>query len=180
MSYYDNQVAYYDNQIHTSNQRIVECNQKIKQLEDDVEDLYRVKAKVVNVDSAMTIAADGTSSKISNLPSLITNPFSVLKTTFFSGFLDVVKGSEHSKAKRGIENATTKIANKIKELQREIESLKTEIGRCNSNVSSLTRQKSNYIVAAEKKAAELAAKEAADRAATEAAKNTNSSNSSKK
>lgn len=170
MSYYDSTVAYYDNQISGMNQRIAECNQKIKQLEDDIEDLGRVKNKVGHVDSTMTTAVDSTSRKISNLPSLITNPFSILKINFFVGFLDVVKGSEHSRAKKGIESAIAKIANKIRDLQKEIESLRSEIGRCNSNISSFARQRSNYI----------SAKEAAEREAAVAAKKADSYNSAKK
>lgn len=157
MSYYDSTVASYDNQICNNNQRIAECSQRIRQLEDDIEDLGRIKAKVGNVDNAITMAAEVTSSKISNFPLLITNPFSILKTNFFSSFLDVVKGSEHVKAKKGIESVTIKISNKISELQREIENLRLEIGRCNSNVSSLICKKSNYIAAAEATEQEIAA-----------------------
>lgn len=160
MSYYDGQVAYFDNQIRSNRQFIDEYNYQIKKIEDDIEDLRRIKNKVNNVDSAMTTAVDGTSSKISNLPALITNPFSFLKTNFFASFLDVLKGSEHTKAKRGIESANQKISNKIGELQREIERLRAEIGRCNSNVNFLTRQKGNYIADKEASEREAALKNA--------------------
>ena len=158
MGYYDGQVAYFDNQIRSNRQLIDEYNHQIIKLEDDIEDLRRIKIKVDTVDSAMATAVSGTSSKISNLPSLITTPFSFLKTNFFAGFFDILNGSEHTKAKKGIESANTKIKNKISELQREIERLRYEIRKCNSNVNFLARQKGNYIAAKEAAEREAAAK----------------------
>ena len=160
MSYYDSQVAYFDRQISSNRQLIDDYNRQIKQVEDDVEDLQRIKIKVGTVDAAMATAVSGTSSKISNLPSLITNPFSFLKTSFFAGFIDAVNGSEHTKAKKGIENANTKIIKQISQLQSEIERLRSKIGMCNSNVNSFDRQKSNYIAAKEAAEREAAAKAA--------------------
>lgn len=108
MSYYDSKVASYDYQILTNNQRISECNQRIRQLEDGIEELKKVKIKVVNVDSAVTTAVGSTSRMLNSFPALITNPFSFLKMSFFSNILDVINGSEHNKAKKGIESALVK------------------------------------------------------------------------
>lgn len=148
MSYYDSTVASYNNQIYSNNKRIDECIQRIRQLEDDIEDLQRVKTRVHGVDTAVTMATNGTAKKISNLPSAITNPFSVLKMNYFSSFLDVIKGNEHTRAQKGIESANAKINAQIGKLQREIESLRSEINRCNSNIRSLRWQRNNYIAAA--------------------------------
>lgn len=145
MSYYDSTVASYDTQINNNNQRIIEYNQRIRQLEDDIEDLNKVKIRVVDLDSALTTATEKTSRRINNLPALIINPFSFLKMNYFANFLDVIQGNDHKKAKNGIENALFKIDFKIKELKREIEELRAEINRCNSNIGLLTRQKSDYI-----------------------------------
>ena len=146
--YYDNTVASYDSQINSNQQRINECNNRIRELEDDIEELRRIKVKVIDVDNAVTIAVNNTSTKVTNLPSVIANPFSVLKLNYFSKILDVIQGIDRSNAKGGIDNATSKIDLKIREFQREIENLKYRITQCNSNINSLSRQKRNYIAVA--------------------------------
>ena len=84
----------------------------------------------------------------------------VQKRGGIAGFIDAVNGSEHTKAKKGIENANTKIIKQISQLQSEIERLRSKIGMCNSNVNSFNRQKSNYIAAKEAAEREAAAKAA--------------------
>ncbi len=149
MSYYDSTVASYDTQINNHNQTISECYTKIKQCEDDIEELKRLKIKVDDVDSAVDTAVTATSNKIDNLPSVITNPFAFLKLNYFSTFLDTIRGSDHKRAKGGIESAVTKINNKIKELQNEIESLRSTITQCQNSITSLKQQKGSYITAKE-------------------------------
>ncbi len=145
MSYYDSTVASYNAQISNHNQTISECNVKIKKCEDDIEELRRLKAKMDGVDNAIDIAVAATSSKISNLPSLITNPFAFLKMNYFSSFLDLIKGSDHTKAKHGIGNAILKINNQIKESQNEINRLRFTITKCQVSIATLNQQKSSYI-----------------------------------
>ncbi len=171
MSYYDNTVASYDSQISSNNARIGECNARIRQLEDDIADLRHLRGRVTKVDDAVETAASNTSNKINNLPSVITNPFSFLKMNYFSSFLDVLKGSDRTKARNGISGAFSKIDAKIRELENEIQRMKDEIGRCNANISSLNQQKRNYISNMERKIAEEAAarRRAEEAAAREAA-----------
>ncbi len=149
MSYYDNTIEFYDGQIHDNNQRIGECYQRIRKIEDDIEELRRIKKKVQHVDYAVVSAVDSTEKKLNGFPSLIVNPLALLKTSYFSNLFDVVKGNGHTRAKAGIESAIQKINVKIHELQGEIENLKLEIGRCNSNINNINSQKNLYIAARE-------------------------------
>lgn len=175
MSYYDSTVASYDNQVSSNHTRIAECSARIGQLEDDIAELRQLRGKVGKVDEAVETAASTTASKINKLPSVITNPFSVLKLSYFTSFLDVLKGSDRTRARNGISGAFAKIDAKVRELENEIQNLRNEIGRCNANILSLTQQKNNYISNMERKMAEEAAvREAAAqeamRLAVEAAK----------
>ena len=169
MSYYDSTVASYDSQINSNNVRISECNARIKQLEDDIAELRILRGRVTKVDDAVETATGNTSNKINNLPSVITNPFSFLKLNYFSSFLDVLRGSERNKARNSISGAFTKIDAKIRELENEIQNMRNEINRCNSNISSLSQQKRNYISYMERKIAEEAARKRAEEAAAAAA-----------
>ena len=145
MSYYDSTVANYDRQISSNNNSISTYTNKIKSLEDDIDELKKLRIRVGDVDDAVVAAASASENKVNNLPGLIMNPLSVLKTTFFSSFLDVVKGPEHTKARKGVESAFGKIDAKIKELQGNIEDLQAEIKQCNNTVKSLTNKRRKYI-----------------------------------
>lgn len=148
MGYYDSTVGWYDGQISNNRQTIVNCNNQIKACEDDVEELRRLKIRVGAVDSAVVTATKNSADKVNKLPMLISNPFSVLKMNFFSGFLDMIKGPEHMRARNAVGNAVEKIDTKIRELERKIDDLQDEIRRCNGNINSLTTQKRSYIAQA--------------------------------
>lgn len=145
MNYYDNTVMFYDNKIDSYHKQIVNANLKIKQLEDDIYELRCFKEKISKVDNAVEEASSSTSKRIFGFPSAAKTPFSLLKVNFFSSIFDALKGTEYLKAKNEIEGSYTKIETKINELQNEIQQLRNEIGNCNSNIKSLTYQKTNYI-----------------------------------
>lgn len=145
MANYDSTIASYDNKINRNNQRINECNQIIRQLEDDIEELRRLRPKIINVENAVGAAARASAKKIAGLPAAIFNPLAVLKMNYFSGVLDAINGGERVKAQNAAENAKAKIDSKIRELQWEIENLRNEVRQCNSNINSLSRQKRIYI-----------------------------------
>lgn len=148
MGYYDGTVGWYDGQISNNRQTITNCNNQIKAYEDDIEELRRLKIRVGDVDTAVVSAANNSSDKVNKLPALITNPFSILKMNFFSSFLGVIKGPEHTRARNAVGNAVEKINSKISELEGKIGDLQGEISRCNGNINTLTTQRSNYIAQA--------------------------------
>lgn len=145
MDYYDDKVGWYDGQISNNRRTIASCNKRIMVFEDDIDDLRRMRIRIENVDSAVVAAAIKSSDKVNKLPSVLSNPLSVLKIGFFSNFLGAIKGSEHNRARNSIGDAIEKVDKKINELQGEIEDLQGEIRRCNGNIDSLTTQKRNYI-----------------------------------
>lgn len=148
MGYYDGTVGWYDGQISNNRQIITNCNNQIMAFEDDIDELRRLKIRVGNVDSAVATAAKSSLDKVNKLPTFVSNPFSVLKMNFFSGFLGVIKGPEHDRARNSIESAIEKIDAKIRELQGKIEDLQGQIRQCNGNINSLTTRRSNYIAQA--------------------------------
>lgn len=148
MGYYDGTVGWYDTQISNNRQTITNCNNQIMALEDDIDDLRRLKTRVGDVDTAVVSAAKNSSDKVNKLPALIVNPFSILKMNFFSNFLGVIRGPEHDRARSSVGNAIDKIDAKIKELQGKIDDLQDEIRRCNGNINTLTTQRGNYIAQA--------------------------------
>lgn len=145
MANYDSTIAFYDNKINRNNRRINECNQVIRRLEDDIEELRRLRPRIINVENAVATAANASAKKITRLPAAIFNPLAVLKMNYFTGVLDAINGGERVKAQNATENAKVKVDNKIRELQQEIENLRNEVRQCNSNINSLSRQKRIYI-----------------------------------
>lgn len=187
MSYYDSTVASYDSQIGSNNTTIDNCYDRIRQLEDDIDELKKLKIKVGDVDEAVANAVSNTSNKINRLPSVIVNPFSFLKLNYFSNFFDVLNGPEHKNAKNSIDNAVKKIDKQISNCQTEIENLRGEITRCNNNIRTLTTQKNNYIAAATapkpepaKPQPQVEKKEEPKKASSTSKKTSSKKNSSKK
>ena len=120
-------------------------NKKIRQLEDDIYDLKYFRKRIAKIENAVEEANHRTVKKVSNFPSLVRTPLSLLRVDFFSNIFDVLKGTEFLKARRGIESSYMKIDNKIREMQNEIQRLINEIGKCNSNIQALKYQKTKYI-----------------------------------
>lgn len=179
MGYYDGTVGWYDGQISNNRQTITNCNNQIRAYEDDIEELRRLKIRVDDVDTAVVSAAKNSSDKVNKLPALITNPFSILKMNFFSSFLGVIKGPEHTRARNAVGNAVEKINSKIKELEGKIGDLQDEIRRCNGNINSLTTQRSNYIAQATAPKTEPAPQQETEKEETKGTTSKSSSKSSK-
>lgn len=165
MSYYDSTVGWYDSQISSKRQTIASFNSQIMALEDDIEDLRRLKIRVGDVESAVTAAAKSSSDRVGKLPELVLNPRAILRISFFSQFIYVIKGPEHTRAKNAVGSAIEKINVQIEEFQNRIDNMQDSIRECNEAISSIAKQRSNYIAKAEASKAEQSSQQD-NRAAT--------------
>ena len=68
-------------------------------------------------------------SKVNNIVGMIFNAISVIKGTLFFSILDVIKGPQRTQADNGLTSSLSKINKKIKEFEKEIENLSTQINQ---------------------------------------------------
>lgn len=141
MNDFESEIASCDGRISNCYTEINDCETRIKTLENDIAELKQLKGKFEDVDSALETANNDTSSRIGNMPSSVINPLAILKVSFFSGFLEFLKGPESQKAKSGTGNAISKIEKKIRENEEEIQNLRDKIKRCGADITSLQEQK---------------------------------------
>lgn len=155
-------VQYYDSQIAQNQNQIAVLQKEIADLENKISELKTLKSKLGSLTGNFCDAADQAyrkASALSHCQGLVT---AFIKSTFFGGLLDAIKGSDYSRTKSGLEDAQTITQNKINELQREIEQKQGEIRYCQSRISTLKNEKAAFQAAEARKAEE--AKKAAEAA----------------
>lgn len=156
-------VQYYDSQIAQNQNQIAVYQKEIADLENKISELNTLKSKLSSLTGNFCDAADQAYRKASALSYCQGLVTAFIKSTFFGGLLDAIKGSDYSATKSGLEEAQVITQNKIDELRREIEQKQGEIRYCQSRISTLQNEKAAYQAEEARKAAE-AAKKAAEKA----------------
>ena len=106
--------------------RIEECEKKIRNNQYQIEKYER---KIVNLQNEIDASVSKSESKVNNIVGMIFNAISVIKGTLFFSILDVIKGPQRTQADNGLTSSLSKINKKIKEFEKEIENLSTQINQ---------------------------------------------------
>lgn len=113
--------------IRNNNSRIDECRRKITELQSDVEELKNLRLKYINLQNDLDNSVSKSENQINSIVGAVFNALSVIKSTFFSPMLEVIKGPQLTRAKNGLETSIQKIDDQIYKSQNEIETLQREI-----------------------------------------------------
>ena len=113
--------------IRNNNSRIDECRRKITELQSDVEELKNLRLKYINLQNDLDNSVSKSENQINSIVGAVFNALSVIKSTFFSPMLEVIKGPQLTRAKNGLETSIQKIDDLIYKSQNEIETLQREI-----------------------------------------------------
>lgn len=133
-------ILYYQREINKLKSQINLNNQQIKNNENDISELNSLKIKMKSVNSALDDASSKTVNSINSLPSLILNPFAILKLNFFEEFINVVKGTEFNNAKMSVDNSIAKIDKQISDFNQQVENFKSSNAKCNNKIQYFRRQ----------------------------------------
>lgn len=113
--------------IRNNNSRIDECRRKITELQSDVEELKNLRLKYINLQNDLDNSVSKSENQINSIVGAVFNALSVIKSTFFSPMMEVIKGPQLTRAKNGLETSIQKIDDQIYKSQNEIETLQREI-----------------------------------------------------
>lgn len=113
--------------IRNNNSRIDECRRKITELQSDVEELKNLRLKYINLQNDLDNSVSKSENQINSIVGAVFNALSVIKSTFFSPMMEVIKGPQLTRAKNGLETSIQKIDAQIYKSQNEIETLQREI-----------------------------------------------------
>lgn len=113
--------------IRNNNSRIDECRRKITELQSDVEELKNLRLKYINLQNDLDNSVSKSENQINSIVGAVFNALSIIKSTFFSPMMEVIKGPQLTRAKNGLETSIQKIDDQIYKSQNEIETLQREI-----------------------------------------------------
>ena len=134
-------MADFDGMISSQRAMIANLENEIGQLQEKITELESLTGQFAEFQNKVSGSASSTANRIGGWGSLIR---SVVKTTFFSDLLQVVRGSEYSRAISSLDSAQNKIVQKIEEFQREIQEKQASINNCYNTISTLQTQKAEY------------------------------------
>lgn len=120
----DPRIDYCKKQIKNNNIQIAECRRKISELQAETEELKKVRLKYVNLLNVLVNSVSKSENKINSIIGVV---FSIIKSTFFSPLMEVIKGPQLSKAKSSLEVSIQKIDGQINKSQNEIDLLRRKI-----------------------------------------------------
>lgn len=113
--------------IKNNNNRINECRKKISELQSDIEELKQLRKKYVDFQYDLDNSVSKSENQINSIVGAVFNAFSVIKNTFFSPMMEVIKGPQLTRARNSLEASIQKIDDRICKNQNEIEALQKEI-----------------------------------------------------
>lgn len=118
-----------EKKIRNNKYQIEKYERKIVDLKEEIEELKKIRSKIFNLQNEIDASVSKSESKVNNIVGMIFNAISVIKGTLFFSILDVIKGPQRTQADNGLASSLSKINKKIKEFEKEIENLSTQINQ---------------------------------------------------
>lgn len=145
--------------ISQNQQNIRQYNSQIAQLKNDIDELNRVKGKIVELQNTLADCKGASKAKLDSTTGLNNVSHKIL-SGIYDGMGNLLTGHPYTKVHNGLESAITTITNEIAKKQAQISDLNSCINNCNTQINNMNSEISRIEADEAQKAQKAAAEKA--------------------
>lgn len=145
--------------ISQNQQNIRQYNSQIAQLKNDIDELNRVKGKIVELQNTLADCKGASKAKLDSTTGLNNVSHKIL-SGIYDGMGNLLTGHPYTKVHNGLESAITTITNEIAKKQAQISDLNSSINNCNTQINNMNSEISRIEADEAQKAQKAAAEKA--------------------
>lgn len=145
--------------ITQNQQNIRQYNSQIAQLKNDIDELNRVKGKIVELQNTLANCKGASKAKLDSTTGLNNVSHKIL-SGIYDGMGNLLTGHPYTKVHNGLESAITTITNEIAKKQAQISDLNSSINNCNTQINNMNSEISRIEADEAQKAQKAAAEKA--------------------
>ena len=125
--------------ISQNQQNIRQYNSQIAQLKNDIDELNRVKGKIVELQNTLADCKGASKAKLDSTTGLNNVSHKIL-SGIYDGMGNLLTGHPYTKVHNGLESAITTITNEIAKKQAQISDLNSSINNCNTQINNMNSE----------------------------------------